>query len=111
MMHMLRLIHFLSLLCFLYGFFIVFRCFALLKGDRSGGTSRQAIAETIAEILPHQLCLPVHDGNSAFVAGTGAESAAVAPIFIDVNDLPNHSDRLLLRPDVIINQRIQDFCI
>ena len=74
---MFMFIHLLFLLRGFDRFFIVFGSLALLKGDRSRGTARQAIAEAVAEILAHQLCLAVHHFDGAFVARCRAKSAEI----------------------------------
>ena len=90
------------LLQLLFLFVLLHRClvvsgsFPLLKGDRAGGTARQAVAKAIAEILPHQLCLAVDDVDSSLVAGGCAQPAAVAFFFVNMDDLPNHIYTLLL---------------
>ena len=68
MMYMLHLIH-LSLFRLLYRFLVIFRSLALLKSDRSGRASWQAVTKAIAEVLPDQLCLPIYDLNRPFMAG------------------------------------------
>ena len=58
--------------------FIVGRRFALLKGDRAHGAGGQAVAQTVAEVLPRQTRLAVHNVDRALVAGFGTQAAAVA---------------------------------
>ena len=77
-------------LVFLHSLFIISGGFALHKGDSAGGAMGQAVAEAIAVVIPHQFGLAVDHGNSTFVAGIGAGTAAVAFIGIDLDNFANH---------------------
>ena len=74
----------------LYRRLVVGRGLPLLKGDGAGGTGRQAVAQPVAVMLPHQLCLAVHQVNGPLVAGVDAAAAAIALFLVDVNDLSDH---------------------
>lgn len=65
------------LLCPQYSVLIIGRSLPHLKGDRPGGTSRQAVTQTIAVILSGQLRLAIYHLNGPFVAGFRANSAAI----------------------------------
>ena len=78
------------------GFFIVGRRFPLHKGDGPGGAGGQAVAQTVAVVVPHEPGLAVHHGDGALVTGIGAGAAAVALIFIDLDDPSFHLIALLL---------------
>lgn len=77
-------------LVFLHSLFIISGGFALHKGDSAGGAMGQAVAEAIAVVIPHQFGLAVDHGDSTFVAGIGAGTAAVAFIGIDLDNFANH---------------------
>ena len=96
MMFMLHFIHGLFLLCFFHCFFVVFGSFPFFKSDRTGGTAGQTVAETVTEIFPDQLSFAIDDVDSSFMARLGAETAAVAFLFVYMYDLPNHFCCLLL---------------
>ena len=85
----------LFLLVFHHGLLVIGRRFALHKGDRARGAGGQAVAQPVAIIIPHQLRLAVHHGDSALVAGFGACPAAVALFPVDLNDSTDHFDVLL----------------
>ena len=82
-------------LCFLrsqHSGFVVGGCLPLFKGNSIHGASRQAIAQTVAVVLPEQLCLASYNANGTLVAGIGAQTAAVALFFIDGNDSSDHGN-------------------
>ena len=82
----------LPLLIFHDGLLVIGRRLPLHKGDRPGGTGGQAVAQPIAVIVPHELCLAIHHGDGALVTGGGAGTAAVAFFLIDLDDPSNHFD-------------------
>ena len=84
-------------LVFLHSLFIISGGFALHKGDSAGGAMGQAVAEAIAVVIPHQFGLAVDHGDSTFVAGIGAGTAAVAFIGIDLDNFANHRGCSFLR--------------
>ena len=84
-------------LVFLHSLFIISGGFALHKGDSAGGAMGQAVAEAIAVVIPHQFGLTVDHGDSTFVAGIGAGTAAVAFIGIDLDNFANHRGCSFLR--------------
>ena len=84
-----------SALIFLHCLFII-RCrFALHKGNRGSGAGRQAIAQTIAVVIAHQLRLSVYHSDCAFVTSGGTGTAAIAFILINFNDSSFHNKNLL----------------
>ena len=89
-MHMLHLIHFLFLLCCLNGVLIIFGSLALLKSNGSRRAVRQTVSEAVAEVLSDQLGLTIYDIDGSFMAGIGTKTAAVAFIFIDLDNLTDH---------------------
>ena len=93
-------LQFFFLLAFLHGRFIICRCLPLFKGDGSCGAARQTITKTVAEILPHQLCLAVNDVNRALMARSCAQTAAVALVLVNMNDFADH----------IFTSRFASFC-
>ncbi len=48
----------------------------------------QAVPEAVAEGIRHELRLPADDLDRALLAGWHAQSAAVAFLFVDLDDLP-----------------------
>ena len=82
---------FFSLLCSQHSGFVVGGRFPLLKGNGIHGTGRQTIAQAVAVILPEQLRLASYNANGTLVTGIGAQTAAIAFIFIDGNNPSNHS--------------------
>ena len=78
------------LLCCQNRGFIVGRSLPLFKGNcvhRAGG---QAVTQTVAVVLPQELCLAIHNADGTFMAGAGTEAAAVASVFINGNDSSDH---------------------
>src|SRR5512138_2094163 len=71
-------------------FLVVGGGFALLEGYRAGRARGQAIAESVAIVVPEQLCLAVLDPDRTFVAGAYAHSAAVTGIGVDLDYLSFH---------------------
>jgi hypothetical protein len=102
MVFMNHFIHLFSLLSVLNRRLIIFRRFPFFKRDRSCGTSGQAVAKPVTEVLPDQLCFSVYDLNGSLMAGICSDAAAVAFFFINMNDLTNHCHSLLAYPDVNI---------
>ena len=92
------------LLCPQDSVLIIGRSLPHLKGDRPGGTSRQAVTQTIAVILSGQLRLAIYHLNGPFVAGFCANSAAITSFFVDFNDFSYHIHNLL-------GQRPLTFCL
>jgi hypothetical protein len=66
----------------LYSLLVKLGSLALNKAYRVHRTGGQAVAESVAEILAKQLRLAADYADSGFLAGVGAESAAVALFFI-----------------------------
>ena len=66
------------------------RSLTFLKSYRTGRAGRQAIAQSVAIILPQQLRFAVDHTNGALVAGLGAQAATVALALVNVNDFPKH---------------------
>ena len=87
-----RKLFFFRLLCSKYRSFIVGWCLPLFKGNSIQGASRQAIAQAVAVVLPEQLCFASYNANGTLVAGSSAQTAAVAFFFIDGNDSSDHSN-------------------
>ena len=69
----------------------------LLKGDGIGMTGGQAVAQTVAVMLVHQLRLAVHQTDGALVTGVDTGPAAVALLLVDMDDLADHGHDLLVR--------------
>ena len=93
LMQILSLIHFIHFLFpffFLYRFFVIFRSFPLFKRNRACGTFGQTVAETVTEILPDQFCFSIYQINGTLMAGSCAQAASIALLFIDLDDLPDH---------------------
>ena len=82
-------------LCLLYSRFIIGRRFSFLKRNRAGRAVRQAVAKTVTEILPYQLCFTIYDIDGSFVTGFCAEPAAITFFFIDMYDFSDHGSFLL----------------
>ena len=80
----------------LHGGFIVGGGFPLHKGDGPGGTGGQAVAQTVAVIVAHELRLAVYHSDSPLVARCGTRAAAVAFIPVDLNDPSFHFCALLV---------------
>ena len=100
-MHLLFLLLFLLLLHFLlligeHRLLIVSGGFALHEGDRAGGTGGQAVAQTVAVIVAHELRLAVYHSDGPLVARCGTRAAAVAFIPVDLNDPSFHFCALLV---------------
>ena len=75
---------------------IVCECILFDEADRAGWTGRQAVAQTIAVIIAQELGLAVYHADRAFVAGLGTETAAVAFLFVDLNNSSFHMVSLRL---------------
>jgi hypothetical protein len=73
-----------------HGCLIISRRLALLKADRPRGAVGQAVAESVAEVLSHQLRFAVDHVDRALVAGLRAESASVAFFLVDMDDFAYH---------------------
>ena len=89
------LLHFL-LLIGEHRLLIVSGGFALHEGDRAGGTGGQAVAQTVAVIVAHELRLAVYHSDGPLVARCGTRAAAVAFIPVDLNDPSFHFCALLV---------------
>lgn len=63
---------------------------ALFKRDGPGVTGGQTVAQPVAVVLAHELGLAVYEVDRALVAGIHARAAAVALLFVNMNDLPDH---------------------
>ena len=74
----------------LHGGFVIRRGLALNKTDRPRGTGGQTVAQTVAVVLVHQLRLAVHHADGPFVTGLGTEAAAIALLFVDLNNPSQH---------------------
>ena len=79
----------------LYRLIIISRRLSFLECDRSCRAVRQTVAEAVAEVLSHKLCLAVHHINGTFVASLCAQSAAIAFLLIYMDYLPDHHSILL----------------
>ena len=75
---------------FLHSLFVIGSSFPFHKGNRTGGAGGQAIAQTIAIIVPQEFCLPVYHADSPFMAGFGAGPTSIALFFVYLNNFPNH---------------------
>ena len=64
--------------------------FPLHKGDRARGTGGQAVAQSVAVIVPHQPGLAVHHGDGPFLTGGRTRAAAVAFFLINMDNFANH---------------------
>ena len=85
----------LFLLVFQHSLLVISGGFALGKGDGTGGASGQAVAKAVAVVVPHELCLAVHQTDGTLVAGGDAGTAAVAFFFVYMNDFADHGKILL----------------
>ena len=81
-------------LTFPHGLPVVCGRFPLLKGDGSRGAGRQAVAQTVAVVLAHEPGLAVDHVDGALVTGLGAQTAAVAFVLVNVDDLSYHDRHL-----------------
>ncbi|MPM96107.1 hypothetical protein SDC9_143264 [bioreactor metagenome] len=72
------------------GRFVVCGGFAFNERDRTGRTLRQAVAEPVAIIVAQQFSFAVDHADRSFMAGLGARAAAVALIFVYMNNLSDH---------------------
>ena len=72
----------------LHCLFVISGRFSLDDSDGICRTGRQAVAESVAVIIPNQLCLPVYDGDRALVACLRAQAAARAGRLVNFNDRP-----------------------
>ena len=59
------------------GSFVIGCGFTYFKGYGIGRANGQAVAQAVAVIVSQQGCLAVHHAYGLFVAGLGAETAAV----------------------------------
>ena len=84
--------HFFGFLHSQHSSFIVGWGFPLFKGNGIHGSSRQTIAQAVTVVLLEQFCLAIYNANGIFVAGIGAQTAAVALFFINGNDSSDHSN-------------------
>ena len=75
---------------------IVCECILFDEADRAGWTGRQSVALTIAVIVAQQLGLAVYHADRALMAGLGSETAAVAFLFVDLNNSSFHMVSLRL---------------
>jgi hypothetical protein len=66
------------------------------EGDGALGAGGEAVAQTIAVVVPQELCLAFYHTDGAFVASLHTDAASVTFMFIDLNDLSNHHKVLLL---------------
>ena len=64
--------------------------FTLYEADGVLRTVRQTVAEPVALIVTHELCLTVHQRKRAFLTGIDAQAAAGALSFIYMNDASFH---------------------
>ena len=72
------------------GFLIISGRFPFLKGDGSGGTGGQTIAQSVAVILAGEFGFSVYHLDGALVAGGGTGTASVALFFIYRDNFANH---------------------
>ena len=108
---MVRRFHPLCLLCLFDSLLVVCRGLALLEGDGARRAAGQAVAKAVAEALPDQLCLAADHVDRALVAGAGAQPAAVALLFVDVDDLADHGCLSPLGYDDSVDGKQQRICI
>lgn len=87
----------------LNGCLVICRRLSLFKRNRIHGTRRQAIAQPVTEMLPHQNCLAVNDVDCTLVASLCTGTAAVAFVPVNVDDFSYHMDSSLY-------YTIFDFC-
>ena len=78
------------------GGLVIGRCLPLLEGDGPGGAGGQAVPQPVAVVLPGETGLAVDHLNGALVAGGSAGAAAVAFIFVDLDDPSFHCNASLL---------------
>ena len=100
--HLFSPLNFSFFLCSVYSLLVISRGFSLFKCNRPRRTIRQAVAKSVAEVLPYEFCLAVYDFNRSFVTGFSAETAAVALFFIYMDDFSNHCAILLVCDGIII---------
>ena len=81
----------LGFLCRQDSLFVVSRSFPLLKRDGIHRTGGQTVTQTVAVVFPQELGLAAHHSDGSLVTSIGTQAAAVALLFIDFNDFPNHS--------------------
>ncbi len=79
------------------GLLVVGGGLALRDRDRTRGAFRQAVAHAVAVVVAQERGLSVHHADGAFVAGLGAEAAAVAFLAVDLDDFPGHGRVLSFR--------------
>ncbi|MPN46083.1 hypothetical protein SDC9_193663 [bioreactor metagenome] len=72
------------------GSFVIRRRLPLDKGNGIGGAGGQAIAQSVAIVVPQKLGLPVYHTDGSFMTGSSARAAAVALILIDLNNRSLH---------------------
>jgi hypothetical protein len=77
------------------GRFIELVGFALDDPDRVPGAFSQARSQAVAVHLRHQSCLAVNNLKCSLGASRHAQSAPVALLLVDLDDLPHHHDLLL----------------
>ena len=83
--------------------FVVFQRFPFLEGDRSCRAGREAVAEAVAEVFPHELRFAVDHFDGAFMARLSANAAAVAFFFVYVNDLSDDFVCSFLVPLILVS--------
>ena len=74
-----------------HGCLIVGRSLALDEFDGIFGARRQAIAQPIAIIVAQKARLAVHQANRALVACMHAQTAACAPLFVNMDNTSFHA--------------------
>ena len=86
-----RLVRLLFLFRLLNGSGVIGRSLPLLKGNGARGAGGQAVAETVAVILPQKHGFAVHHADRAFMARLGARAAPIAFFCVNVYNFPDHS--------------------
>ena len=78
-----------------YGSLVVVCSFPLFKGDSTRRACRKAVSKTVAVIITQQFGFAVYHADGTFVAGFGAQTAAIAFFFIYGNNFSDHIRVLL----------------
>ena len=73
-----------------HGRLVISRSLPLHKADRPRRAGGQAVAKAVAIVIPHQARLAVHHADGSFMAGFCTKAAAIAFIFIDLNNSSDH---------------------
>ena len=73
-----------------YRLLIVRQRLPLHKRNRICRTDRQAVTESVAVVIPDQLCLPVNHRNRTFMTGMRTKPASCTSVFLYLNNFSNH---------------------